>query len=322
MPIIETENLRKEYDSLVALDNLNLEVNEGEIFGLLGPNGAGKTTTLMTLTTLIKPTSGTAKVNGYDIVKSPSMVRKSIGIVFQDPSSDDILTGYENLKLHGMLYSMPVGLREERIQEVLAIVELTDRKDERVKKYSGGMRRRLEIARGLMHRPKVLFLDEPTLGLDPQSRENIWQYIENLSSQGKMSIIITTHYMEEVDRLCKRLAIIDHGKVVALDSPSNLKKIIGGEVVILKQNNPVVNEIKKLDFVKKIETKNGMVYLTVSNASANLQQILQIAGKVESVEIHSPTLNDVFLFYTGREIREDSPEGGWGQRVMNLRSKK
>jgi ABC-2 type transport system ATP-binding protein len=322
MPIIETENLRKEYDSLVALDNLNLEVNEGEIFGLLGPNGAGKTTTLMTLTTLIKPTSGTAKVNGYDIVKSPSMVRKSIGIVFQDPSSDDILTGYENLKLHGMLYGMPVGLREERIQEVLAIVELTDRKDERVKKYSGGMRRRLEIARGLMHRPKVLFLDEPTLGLDPQSRENIWQYIENLSSQGKMSIIITTHYMEEVDRLCKRLAIIDHGKVVALDSPSNLKKIIGGEVVILKQNNPVVNEIKKLDFVKKIETKNGMVYLTVSNASANLQQVLQIAGKVESVEIHSPTLNDVFLFYTGREIREDSPEGGWGQRVMNLRSKK
>lgn len=322
MPIIETENLRKEYDSLVALDNLNLEVNEGEIFGLLGPNGAGKTTTLMTLTTLIKPTSGTAKVNGYDIVKNPSMVRKSIGIVFQDPSSDDILTGYENLKLHGMLYGMPVGLREERIQEVLAIVELTDRKDERVKKYSGGMRRRLEIARGLMHRPKVLFLDEPTLGLDPQSRENIWQYIENLSSQGKMSIIITTHYMEEVDRLCKRLAIIDHGKVVALDSPSNLKKIIGGEVVILKQNNPVVNEIKKLDFVKKIETKNGMVYLTVSNASANLQQILQIAGKVESVEIHSPTLNDVFLFYTGREIREDSPEGGWGQRVMNLRSKK
>lgn len=322
MSIIETENLRKEYDGLVALDNLNLHVNEGEIFGLLGPNGAGKTTTLMTLTTLIKPTSGTAKVNGYDIVKNPSMVRKSIGIVFQDPSSDDILTGYENLKLHGMLYGMPFELREERIQEVLNIVELTDRKNERVKKYSGGMRRRLEIARGLMHRPKILFLDEPTLGLDPQSRENIWQYIENLSSEGKMSIIITTHYMEEVDRLCKRLAIIDHGKVVALDTPSNLKKIIGGEVVILKKSSPDVSEIKKLDFIKKIETKNGMIYLTVSNASANLQQILQVAGKVESVEIHSPTLNDVFLYYTGREIREDSPEGGWGQRMMNLRSKK
>ena len=322
MPIIETANLRKEYDKLIALDNLNLQVNEGEIFGLLGPNGAGKTTTLMTLTTLIKPTSGTAKVNGYDIVKNPSMVRKSIGIVFQDPSSDDILTGYENLKLHGMLYGMPVDLREERIKEVLKLVDLTDRKDERVKKYSGGMRRRLEIARGLMHRPKVLFLDEPTLGLDPQTRENIWQYIENLSGHGEMSIIITTHYMEEADRLCSRLAIIDRGKVVALDSPSNLKKIIGGEVVVLKIKNPVIDSFEKLDFVKNIELKNDLVYLTVLNAGANLQQILQVAGKVDSVEIHSPTLNDVFLHFTGREIREDSPEGGWGQRVMNLRSKK
>jgi len=322
MPIIETANLRKEYDKLVALDNLNLQVNEGEIFGLLGPNGAGKTTTLMTLTTLIKPTSGTAKVNGHDIVKNPSMVRKSIGIVFQDPSSDDILTGYENLKLHGMLYGMPVDLREERIKEVLNLVDLTDRKDERVKKYSGGMRRRLEIARGLMHRPKVLFLDEPTLGLDPQSRENIWQYIENLSGHGEMSIIITTHYMEEADRLCSRLAIIDRGKVVALDSPSNLKKIIGGEVVVLKIKNPVIDSFEKLDFVKNIELKNDLVYLTVLNAGANLQQILQVAGKVDSVEIHSPTLNDVFLHFTGREIREDSTEGGWGQRVMNLRSKK
>jgi len=259
MPIIETANLRKEYDKLVALDNLNLQVNEGEIFGLLGPNGAGKTTTLMTLTTLIKPTSGTAKVNSYDIVKNPSMVRKSIGIVFQDPSSDDILTGYENLKLHGMLYGMSVDLREERIKEVLNLVDLTDRKDERVKKYSGGMRRRLEIARGLMHRPKVLFLDEPTLGLDPQSRENIWQYIENLSGHGEMSIIITTHYMEEADRLCSRLAIIDHGKIVALDSPSNLKKIIGGEVVILKIKNPIIDSFKGLDFVKNIEIKNRLL---------------------------------------------------------------
>ena len=322
MPIIETKNLRKEYDRLIALDNLNLQVNEGEIFGLLGPNGAGKTTTLMTLTTLIKPTSGTAKVNSYDIVKNPSMVRKSIGIVFQDPSSDDILTGYENLKLHGMLYGMPVDLREERIKEVLNLVDLTDRKDERVKKYSGGMRRRLEIARGLMHRPKVLFLDEPTLGLDPQSRENIWKYIENLSGHGEMSIIITTHYMEEADRLCSRLAIIDHGKIVALDSPSNLKKIIGGEVVVLKINNPIEDVFKNHNFIKNIEIKNDQVYLTVLNAGANLQQILQVAGKVESVEIHSPTLNDVFLHFTGREIREDSPEGGWGQRVMNLRSKK
>ncbi len=322
MPIIETSSLRKEYDGLIALDNLNLEVNEGEIFGLLGPNGAGKTTTLMTLTTLIKPTSGTAKVNGYDIVKQPSQVRKSIGIVFQDPSSDDILSGYENLKLHGMLYGMPASLREERITEVLRLVDLTDRKDDMVRKYSGGMRRRLEIARGLMHHPKILFLDEPTLGLDPQSRENIWQYIENLSSQGEISIIITTHYMEEVDRLCGRLAIIDRGKVVAMDSPANLKRIIGGEVVIMKIKNPAVDSIGKLNFVKKIEIKNDLVYLTVINAGQNLQQLLEVSGKVDSVEIHSPTLNDVFLHYTGREIREDSPEGGWGQRAMNLRSKK
>jgi ABC-2 type transport system ATP-binding protein len=322
MPIIETMNLTKQYDNLVALDKLNLQVNEGEIFGLLGPNGAGKTTTLMALTSLIKPTSGTAAVNGYDIIKNPAMVRKSIGIVFQDPSSDDILTGYENLKLHGMLYSMPVGLREEKIKEVLNLVDLTDRKDERVKKYSGGMRRRLEIARGLMHRPKVLFLDEPTLGLDPQSRENIWKYIENLSGRGEMSIIITTHYMEEADRLCNRLAIIDHGKVVALDSPSNLKKIIGGEVVKMKIKNPDLEAISKLDFVKKIEKINEFIHLTVLNASANLQKILNVAGEVESVEIHTPTLNDVFLHYTGREIREDSPEGGWGQRVMNMRSRK
>jgi ABC-2 type transport system ATP-binding protein len=322
MPIIETINLTKQYDKLVALDKLNLQVNEGEIFGLLGPNGAGKTTTLMSLTSLIKPTSGTATVNGYDIIKNPAMVRKSIGIVFQDPSSDDILTGYENLKLHGMLYSMAAGLREEKIKEVLKLVDLTDRKDEQVKKYSGGMRRRLEIARGLMHRPKVLFLDEPTLGLDPQSRENIWQYIENLSGRGEMSIIITTHYMEEADRLCSRLAIIDHGKVVALDTPSNLKKIIGGEVVKMKIIKPDLEAISKLDFVKKIETINELIHLTVLNASANLQKILNVAGEVESVEIHTPTLNDVFLHYTGREIREDSPEGGWGQRVMNMRSRK
>lgn len=322
MPVIETYELRKEYDGLVALESLNLQVEKGEIFGLLGPNGAGKTTTLMTLTTLIKPTRGTASVNGFDIVKQPSQVRKSIGIVFQDPSSDDILTGYENLKLHGMLYSMPASLREERICEVLELVDLTDRKDDMVKKYSGGMRRRLEIARGLMHRPKILFLDEPTLGLDPQSRENIWKYIEDLSRQGEMSIIITTHYMEEVDRLCSRLAIIDKGVVVAMDTPVSLKKIIGGEVVVMKINNPEVEAVRELSFVKKIEIKNELVYLTVEDAGQNLQQILHVAGKVDSVEIHSPTLNDVFLHFTGREIRENSPEGGWGQRVMNLKSKK
>lgn len=322
MPIIETENLTKQYDGLVAVDNLNLTIEEGELFGLLGPNGAGKSTTLLTLTTLLKPTSGTAAVNGFDIVRQPSQVRKSIGIVFQDPSSDDTLTGYENLKLHGMLYGMPVSLREERIKEVLELVDLTDRKNEVVKRYSGGMRRRLEIARGLMHHPKVLFLDEPTLGLDPQSRENIWEYIENLSREEKIGLILTTHYMEEVDRLCNRLAIIDKGKIVALGSPTELKRIIGGEVVAVKIGSPDIEAVKRLDYVKRVEWKGTLVSLTVVNANEHLPEILTKIGKVDSVEIHSPTLNDVFLHYTGREIREESPEGGWGQRAMNYRANK
>ncbi len=320
--IIETENLTKQYGSLIAVDNLNLKIKEGELFGLLGPNGAGKSTTILTLTTILKPTSGRATVGGFDIMRQPSQVRKSIGIVFQDPSSDDTLTGYENLKLHGMLYGMPASLREERIREVLKLVDLTDRKDELVKRYSGGMRRRLEIARGLMHHPKVLFLDEPTLGLDPQSRENIWAYIENLSREEHISLILTTHYMEEVDRLCDRLAIIDEGVIVALGTPADLKRIIGGELIIMKSSSPDIEALKTLDYVKHIERKDGVLSLTVVNANEHLPEILQKTGRVDSVEIHSPTLNDVFLHYTGREIREEAPEGGWGQRAMNYRPNK
>ncbi|MFH2136279.1 MAG: ATP-binding cassette domain-containing protein [Patescibacteria group bacterium] len=322
MPIIEIKNLTKKYNGLTAVDSLNLEVQEGEIFGLLGPNGAGKTTTLMMLTTLIKPTSGTAFVGGFDIVKNPANVRRSIGIVFQDPSSDDILTGYENLKLHGMLYGMAPKLREQRIKEVLELVELTDRKDDRVKKYSGGMRRRLEMARGLMHHPKILFLDEPTLGLDPQSREHIWKYVGDLARKEKMSIIITTHYMDEADMLCNRLAIIDGGKVAALGTPVELKKIVGGDVVIMRAENPNIEEIKKLEFVKEVKNKDGLLSLTVQGASEHLPEILQATGKVLSVEVRLPTLEDVFLHYTGREIKGESPEGGWGERVMALRAKK
>lgn len=320
MNLIETRSLTKKYNDLVAVDNLNLKVRKGEIFGLLGPNGAGKTTTLLMLTTLIRPTSGTGKVNGFDIIKSPDNVRKSIGIVFQDPSSDDILTGYENLKLHGMLYGMPADLRERRIEEVLELVDLTDRKNDLVKKYSGGMRRRLELARGLMHHPKVLFLDEPTLGLDPQTREHIWVYIEKIVKEEKITVIITTHYMDEADRLCDKLAIIDAGKIVVLGSPDKLKKIVGGDVVTLKTKSPNVERVRKLKFVKKVERKNHDVRLTLSNANKNLPKILQIIGKVESVEVHSPTLEDVFLHYTGKGIREDSPEGGYQERIARYRS--
>lgn len=306
----------------MAVDNLDLEVREGETLGLLGPNGAGKTTTLLMLTTLVKPTSGTAKVGGFDIVKEPSEVRRAIGIVFQDPSSDDTLTGYENLKLHGMLYGMPASLREERIKEVLQLVDLTDRKNDLVKKYSGGMRRRLELARGLMHHPKILFLDEPTLGLDPQSREHIWKYVQDLAEKEKMSVVITTHYMDEADKLADRLAIMDNGKIVALGTSAELKKIVGGDVVTMKAENPNLEEIKKLDFVKDTKIKDGAISLTVEGASEHLPQILQATGKVTSVEVHLPTLEDVFLHYTGREIREASAEGGWGEKVMALRAKK
>ena len=322
MYVIEAENLTKRYNRTNVVDNLTLRVEEGEIFGLLGPNGAGKTTTLLMLTTLRPPTSGIAKVNNFDVVKQPDQVRKSIGIVFQDPSSDDILSGYENLKLHGMIYDMPDELREKRIEEVLALVDLTERRNDLVKKYSGGMRRRLELARGLMHHPKILFLDEPTLGLDPQSREHIWEYIEKLAKEERVTIVITTHYMDEADRLCDRLAIIDSGDIVVLGSPKRLKKDLGGDIVRLKRKNLSIKALKHLDYVKKVSKCDGEVCLTVKDANKHLQEILEAVGKVESVEIRSPTLNDVFLHYTGRAMREESPEGGWAERMMHERSRR
>ena len=317
MHVIETENLTKKFNGFTAVDNLNLKVEEGEIFGLLGPNGAGKTTTIMMLTTLAAPTSGTAKVGGFDIRKEPDKVRKSIGIVFQDPSSDDILTGYENLKLHGWLYDMPDKLKEERIKEVLKLVDLTARQDDRVKKYSGGMRRRLEIARGLMHHPKALFLDEPTLGLDPQSRDKIWEYIKDLAKKENITIVITTHYMDEADKLCDRLGIIDQGKIVALDTPERLKRNLGGDIIILKADKLNVGELGKISYVTNVTEAEGEVRLTVDDAGEHLQEILNLVGKVKSVEIRSPTLDDVFMHYTGRTIREGPAEGGWGERAMS-----
>jgi len=320
MAIIEVEHLTKEFDGLTAVNDLNLEIADGEFFGLLGPNGAGKTTTLLMLTTLLRPTRGTARVNGFDLVRQPRQVRNAIGIVFQDPSSDDTLTGYENLKLHGMLYHMPAALREQRIREVLALVDLTDRKDQIVKHYSGGMRRRLELARGLMHRPRVLFLDEPTLGLDPQSREHIWTYVERLVVEANITVVLTTHYMEEADRLCGRLAIIDHGRIVALDSPANLKRVVGGDIVTLGVQAPDLAAVTALGFVDEIDHQDGVVKLTVRDAKVRLPRILQAIGAVDWVEVHPATLEDVFLHYTGHEIRDAGEEGGWAERTMRYRS--
>jgi ABC-2 type transport system ATP-binding protein len=317
---VETEGLTKQYGDLLAVDSLNLKIGEGEIFGLLGPNGAGKTTTLSMLATLVKPTAGTGRVNGYDILSDPGDVRRSIGIVFQDPSSDDVLTGRENLYLHALMFGVPKEERRKRINYVLSLVDLQDRADDIVKKYSGGMRRRLELARGLLHNPRVLFLDEPTLGLDPQTREHIWAYIENLVKSEKVSVIITTHYMDEADRLCNRVAIIDHGRISALDSPRLLKQKVGGEIIKLRVRSPKLEALKGLDYVLSMEQAGNTLRLTVKDASVHLQEILGLVGEVDSVEVRTATLNDVFLHYTGREIREESGEGGVFERIARVRS--
>lgn len=314
--IVELQSLRKEFGDLTAVEGASFSISEGEVFGLLGPNGAGKTTTLHMLATLLRPTSGTARVNGYDIVREPAKVRKSIGMVFQEPSSDDLLTGYENLKLHALLYGVPRGVREKRIKEVLDLVDLWDRRNDLVKHYSGGMRRRLEIARGLLHNPKVLFLDEPTLGLDPQTREHIWQYIESLVAEQRISIIITTHYMDEADRLCDRIAIVDHGRLVVLDTPENLKRQLGGDIVRLEIKEPNLKAVEGLSYVKKVEVKGTSVFLTVTDAGAHIQEILSLIGKVDMAELRPPSLDDVFMHYTGREYKEEGEEGGFWERAM------
>jgi len=311
--LIKISSLTKKYGNLTAVDDLTLDINENEVFGLLGSNGAGKTTTIHMLATLLKPTSGTATVNGYDIVRQPAKVRASIGIVFQAPSSDDILTGYENLHLHSMLYSVPRHSRRQRIHEVLELVGLAERKHDQVKTYSGGMRRRLEIARGLLHKPKVMFLDEPTLGLDPASRETMWKYVKRLVEEEKVTIILTTHYMEEADMMCDRIGIIDKGKIVALDTPAGLKASLGGDIIRIKTKTPDVSrKLAEFDFVLKVEQSNGFLVLSVKDAKKALPVLLQHV-EAESAEFTSPTLNDVFITITGRNIKEQA-EGGFMER--------
>ena len=299
------------------MDNLSLDICNNEVFGLLGQNGAGKTTIIHMLATLLKPTSGSATVNGFDIVKEPAKVRASIGIVFQAPSSDDMLTGYENLKLHSLLYNVPRKIREKRISDVLELVDLTERQHDQVKKYSGGMRRRLEIARGILHKPKILFLDEPTLGLDPRSRESMWKYIRKLVQEEKITIILTTHYMEEADFLCDRIGILDRGKIIALDTPSQLKEIVSGNDIIKlrleKKDEDFDTLLKDLSFIHRISIDvDGSVILLVENASRNLPKILKKVN-AESVEFSNRNLNDVFIHFTAQETKEQ-PEGGFMEK--------
>jgi len=280
MNAIETMDLTKKFGSLTAVDSVNIKVEQGGIFGLLGPNGAGKSTIISMLCTILKPTSGTALVNGYDIVKFPSQVRKSIGIVFQDPSVDDRLTGRENLEMHADLYGVPTSEKRSQIDKVLELVELSDRGNDLVRNYSSGMRRRLEIARSLVHTPKVLFLDEPTIGLDPQSRDHIWSYIRELLKTEDVTIVLTTHYMEEADKLCKQVAIVDRGQIVVLDTPESLKEKLGGETITVKsQNNPLyVEKIKEAGIAKSVVIAGDEVKVTVDSAHTILPSIVNIAA--------------------------------------------
>jgi ABC-2 type transport system ATP-binding protein len=309
--IIETKDLTRRFEALVAVDSLNIEVDHGEVFGLLGPNGAGKTTTISMLCTILKPTSGTATVNGFDIVKQPAQVRKSIGIVFQEPSVDDRLTGRENMAMHANLYGVPSDVARKRIKTLLKLVELDERADNLLRTYSGGMRRRLEIARGLIHYPRVLFLDEPTIGLDPQTREHIWTYIKELSKEEDITIILTTHYMEEADKLCDRIAIIDYGKIVALDAPDKLKESLGEETIAIKTSEAekLSQLLEKTELVSKTATSQDELIVHVNNGHETLPRIVETAAnagiRVNSISLHEPNLGDVFLHYTGRAIREE-----------------
>jgi len=310
MKAIETLDLTKRFGSLTAVEKVSLQVDQGEIFGLLGPNGAGKSTFISMLCTILKPSQGTAKVEGYDINSEASDVRRSIGIVFQDPSIDDKLTGMENMELHADLYDVPRELMYSRIEEVLQLVELEDRASNFVNTYSGGMRRRLEIARSLIHYPKVLFLDEPTIGLDPQSRDHIWNYIKDLKKRENITIILTTHYMEEADKLCDRIAIIDRSRIIALDTPQNLKSELEGETIIIESSD---NDLlsRKLTEVKLADTilkTNNELNLCVENAHTALARIVELAVSlgihIDNITIREPDLNDVFMHFTGREIRD------------------
>jgi ABC-2 type transport system ATP-binding protein len=328
--VIKAEGLTKVFNkSLVAVDHVDFSVKEGEIFGFLGPNGAGKTTTINMLITVLKPTEGRASVLGYDITKQANEVRKVIGVVPQEYTADEDLTGYENIILCADLYGIPRDIAKKRALELLGLVELTDFKDKRVETYSGGMRRRLELACGLINRPKVLFLDEPTLGLDVQTRAATWEYIRRLKKEYGMTLFMTTHYLEEADALCDRIAIIDHGKIVVTGSPSELKGSLGGDIITIaiKENADVTNIIKSVENVKDVRNENGAYRIKAENGEATAPIIIETLRKsgytVTRLSLTEPTLNEVYLEYTGRAIRdaEESKEAFRMQRITLRRAR-
>lgn len=323
MEIIKTNALTKIYGRIQAVNGINLDIHKGEIFGLLGPNGAGKTTTIGMLCTIVRPSSGSASIAGYDVIKNPAQVRRQVGIVFQDPTLDTVLTGRENLELHARLYGVSSDIREARIKQMLELVDLQERGNDITRTYSGGMRRRLELARGLLHRPAVLFLDEPTLGLDPQTRARIWEYIKKMAQTEQTTVVLTTHYMEEAEQICDRVGIIDHGKIIALDSSEGLKESMGGDMIVIKAKEPPREKISALPYVSEVKENDGALEIITKEAHLHLAEILSMIKDVQCVEMRVPTLNDVFIKLTGRDIREDSVEdsGSWVDSVARYRQR-
>jgi ABC-2 type transport system ATP-binding protein len=310
---VEVSGITKSFGALVAVNDVSFTVREGEIFGFLGPNGAGKTTLIRMLTTLMKPSAGRAKVASYDVIKEPDAVRRAIGVVPQAMTSDLDLTGHENMDIYGRFYSIASGQRRERIRDLLEKVGLSERSRDLVATYSGGMRRRLEVARVLVHRPKVLFLDEPTIGLDPQSRRVVWDFIGDLRQQDSVTIFLTTHYMEEAEALCNRVAIIDGGKLITLGTPEELKAQVPGNDVISTRiegfSETVVAQLKGLDFVGKVDVEGDELRIYAENGASNLPRIMDevrsVGGKVLSITVHEQSLEDVFIHYTGKSIRQE-----------------
>ncbi|MFQ5783027.1 MAG: ATP-binding cassette domain-containing protein, partial [Nitrosopumilus sp.] len=317
---IETKSLTKSFGDVTAVDDISFSVENGEIFGFLGPNGAGKSTTIMILTTLLKPTSGQALISGYDVLTNQKQVRQNIGYVQQETTVDEYLTGRENLLLQAKLNHIPKEQINNRIDEVLELIELTDKQNEPVVTYSGGMRKRLDIAGGLLHRPKVLFLDEPTVGLDIQTRRKIWEYIKKIHDEFEMTIFLTTHYMEEADQLCDRIGIIDDGKIQVIDTPENMKNVMGNEVISIifegENHDSFLAELEKIESVSKITQDDSKLTLFASNGTVVIPKIFQISSELEikitSISLTKPTLDDVFISYTGHEIRDD--DTGFNQK--------
>ena len=326
---IETKSLSKSFGDLKAVDDVSFNVENGEIFGFLGPNGAGKSTTMMILTTLLKPTSGQALVSGFDVQTQPKQVRQKIGYVQQETTVDEYLSGRENLLLQARLNHIPKDLINKRIDEILELIELSDKQDNAVVTYSGGMRKRLDIAGGLLHRPKVLFLDEPTVGLDIQTRRKIWEYIKKIHKEFDMTIFLSTHYMEEADQLCDRIGIIDDGKIQVIDSPQNLKSAMGKEVISLTIENgdtekAFLSELNKIELINKINQDQNKITLFASKGTEVIPKIFQISSdlkvKINSLSLTQPTLDDVFISYTGHEIRDD--DGGFNRKREHAKMKR